>query len=89
MAGSIRNSSAQPWPTKHLCDDGQTRNLAKFTAEQWVNHPDVRDGRPGGHLSGSDQACAYVWLRHRLRIAASLGRRDYVLNTISAMSGRH
>ncbi|MFA1703038.1 hypothetical protein ACDT10_08955 [Mycobacterium intracellulare] len=88
MAKFTENAGAQPWPTKHVCDDGKTRSLATFIAAQWAEHPEVREGRPGGHPSGSDQAGAYVWQAHRLRVATSLGRKDYVLKTISAMSGR-
>lgn len=88
MAKFNENASFEAWPDYHVCDDGVTRSLATFIAAQWLDHPEVHEGRPGGHPSGSDQAGAYVWLMHRLRIAASLGHKDYVLNTIGAMSGR-
>lgn len=88
MARFQGDARVQPWPEHHPCDDGKTRSLAVFIADEWRDHPDVRDGRPGGHASGSDQAGAFVWLSHRLRIAGSLGRADWALNVIARMAGR-
>jgi hypothetical protein len=87
MARSTANRGVLPWPSRFTCDDGETRNLAKFISSEWADHPAVvgpsATGRPPGDGRGGD----LVFMSHRIRAARSLGRSG--LQIISAMSGRH
>ena len=87
MARSIEtlNGGQLPWPTRYVCDDGEIRNLAKFIASEWANHPDVQAGA-NGFPPGDERGCSFVLYRNRIRAAPSVGRS--ALDMVSAMAGR-
>lgn len=85
MAKARSGARVQPWPSTHVCNDGKTRNLATFTADEWRDHPDVQRG-DGGHRPGSDGAAGHTFYRERIRAARSLGRDPVAM--VARMSGR-
>jgi hypothetical protein len=66
-----------------MCPDGKVRNLAEFKPED-----DWPDEIYAGGLHVVPGSTGKSWQTERMRIAKSLGRKDYVLDTIAAMSGQ-
>jgi hypothetical protein len=79
------SGTVQPWPIRHVCDDGKVRNLAVCIRDEWADHPDVVRGKcgwPPGDPRGGD----LVWMSHRVRAARSLGRSG--LEEVAKLAGR-
>lgn len=85
MARFNEKAAIQPWPDHHVCDDGKTRSLSVYIAEEWLDHPDVSRPWPG-YLPGDGRGGELVFTSHRIRAARSLGRDP--LELVAQMSGR-
>lgn len=86
MARFLENARVQPWPERHVCDDGVVRSLSVYIPDEWATHPAVAGPSRTGCPPGDGRGGQLVWMSHRIRAARSLGRDPVAM--VARMSGR-